>query len=65
LIQYQYFRKTAANARLQLAVTDTFLEAIDANPGPPTALECPWLLPTSAVFVCQRIMWSWVSFKVS
>src|SRR4029079_5667293 len=41
LRQYQYFRKTSADATLQLVVSDAFLEAIDANGGLPTSLECP------------------------
>ena len=64
LIQYQYFRKKDAGARLQIVVSKVFLDGIDGNPGLPTALECPWHSGSSYVD-CRRTMRSWASFQVS
>ena len=65
LLQYQYFRKTDANARLQLVVTQAFFEGIDGNGGDPTALECPWHRFRTSFVDCRRIMSSSTTFDVT
>lgn len=64
LTQFQSFRKTSANAELRVTVSQAFLEAIDGNPGFPTAQECRWHEPGASFDDCGRVMWSWASFHV-
>jgi uncharacterized delta-60 repeat protein len=65
LLQYQYFRKTAADARLSVVISEVTMEALDGNPGLPTALECPWHVPGTSYVDCRRTMWAWVSFQMN
>ena len=65
LSQYQYFRKTTADATLHLVVSKAFMEAIDENGGVPTELECPWHRPGGNYFDCRKVMTAWVDFDVT
>ncbi|HEY7056794.1 MAG TPA: Calx-beta domain-containing protein [Vicinamibacterales bacterium] len=64
LTQIQYFTKTDPNARLELIVSRTSFEAIDSNPGEPTATECPWHR-TGGFGDCLKIMSAFASFSVT
>ncbi|HKE17027.1 MAG TPA: Calx-beta domain-containing protein, partial [Kofleriaceae bacterium] len=65
LTQYQVFRKTAADASLEIVLSKVYLDSIDANGGLPTALECPWHRPLAAYGDCRRTMWAWAKFGLS
>jgi hypothetical protein len=65
LLQYQYFRKTDSDAELRLVVSRVFVEAIDGNPGFPTATECHWHQPGASYVDCGRVMWGRVNFRVT
>ena len=65
LLQFQLFRKTAPDAALRVIVTSAFLEAIDGNPGFPTARECRWHKDGASFNDCARVMWSVATFHVN
>lgn len=64
LLQVQYFKKTTADAKLTVTVSKTFLEAIDGNPGFPTAAECRWHKPNASYDDCGRVMWGHVTARI-
>jgi uncharacterized delta-60 repeat protein len=63
--QFQVYRKRDSNATLHLVVSKAFLEGLDGNPGPPTALECPWHDALKPYTDCRRIMMASVDYDVT
>lgn len=58
LVQYQRFRKTEADARLQYVVRDVYLEALDENStGIIGSNECPWQDDGEPRLLCNRLLW--------
>ncbi len=66
LVQYQRFRKTEADARLQYVVQDVYLEALDENStGIIGSNECPWQDDGEPRLLCNRLLWAWVTLDVN